>query len=358
MIVHQIFFVLVVFISFFTSFSLGSHEIRESNKISEVIHLIDQETWFLVDLDNTVFQTKQALGHVDWFQHEVEKLIAKGKSREDAFHSLYPLWKKAQTMTEVMPVEADFPRVIVELQNRGIVVMGLTHRQLFIIPQTLRQIDSLGLDFRRTAPSQETIHIEGIRPSCYTQGVLFVDDFNSKGERLISLLDQMRKKPQKIVFIDDKKKNVEDVAKAASNLGIEYIGVYYTAASDGEKIYSPEWADCQLQFFNTIMSNQQAKKLLANEKEIESTRPKYLYKIISWEQWQESLRQGNLPACSALLSEEQVTDSIQQFEKSTDYVIIKLSSNKFISMLEHEIIPLDAVTEVSITHIKEEHKVA
>lgn len=122
----------------FSATHLDGQEINESSTIANVLPLIDEETWVLVDLDNTVFQAKQALGHVNWLQHEVQKQIESGKSREDAFYSIYPLWKKTQMMTEVIPVESDFIEAIKQLQNENIVVMGLTHRQLFIVPETLR----------------------------------------------------------------------------------------------------------------------------------------------------------------------------------------------------------------------------
>lgn len=77
----------------FSTTHLDAQEIIESSTIANVLPLIDEETWVLVDLDNTVFQAKQALDHVNWLQHEVQKQIDSGKSREDAFYSIYPLYK-------------------------------------------------------------------------------------------------------------------------------------------------------------------------------------------------------------------------------------------------------------------------
>lgn len=102
----------------FNAAHLNGHEIIESPTIANILPLIDNETWVLVDLDNTIFQAKQALGHVNWLQHEVQKQIELGKSREDAFYFIFPLWKKTQMMTEVIPVESDFIEAIKQLQEK------------------------------------------------------------------------------------------------------------------------------------------------------------------------------------------------------------------------------------------------
>jgi uncharacterized protein (DUF952 family)/FMN phosphatase YigB (HAD superfamily) len=355
---------------------LAAQEIIESSTIADVLPLIDEDTWVLVDLDNTVFQAKQALGHVNWLQTEVQKQIDAGKSREEAFHFLYPLWKKTQIMTEVIPVESDFIEAIKLLQNRNIVVMGLTHRQLFIVPETLRQLDSIGVCFQQTAPSQNTFSVFAKYPALYTHGVLFVDDFNTKGDVFRDFLQYLGQKPKKVVFIDDKKKNVEELAKAALIEEIDYVGVHYTAVEQGPQIYSPELAVIQLRFFNTIMSNEQALQLLSQEHEnqeikmIQHSTPEYLYKIVSLKEWQKSLLHNEIALSSMdkefihLAKEEQVVHVVQKFWGNMDYIVLKLVSKKLVGRLVYEInhggstqyyhlydgnIPLDAVVDVTIS---------
>lgn len=370
---------IAAFIVFFsTSNYLDAQELIESKTIADVIPLIDENTWFLVDLDNTVFQAKQALGHVNWLQHEVQKLVTAGKSRQDAFHSLYPLWKKTQMMTEVIPVEISFLEAIKELQKRNIVVMGLTHRQLFIVPETFCQLDSIGVNFLPTAPSKRTFNISAKQPALYTHGILFVDDFNTKGEVFRSFLEQLGQKPKRVVFIDDKKKNVEELAKAALSDGIEYIGVYYTAVEQGPQIYSPELAEQQLRFLNSILSNEQAQYLLSqeiNNQEInmeKNPNPEYLYKIVSKEQWKDSLLR-NVVVLSPidvnfihLAKEDQVRHIVQKFWNNMDHIVLKLAAKGLIGKLIYETnpggsnqyyhlyegnIPLDAVVDVTIIDI-------
>jgi len=376
---HYFLALIAAFVCLSTFNFLESQEIIETSTIDDVLPLVDEETWFLVDLDNTLFQAKQALGHVNWLQHEVQKLIGAGKSREDAFHSVYPLWKKTQIMTEVTPVESNFVEAIKQLQNRNIIVMGLTHRQLFIVPETLRQLNSIGVSFEPSAPSQETFNISANQPALFTQGILFVDDFNTKGDIFRLLLQQLGKKPKKIVFIDDKKKNVEEFAQATLSEEIEYVGVYYTAVEQEPQIYSTELAEYQLRFLNAIMSNEQALQLLSQEtesQEIQSSDPEFLYKIVSKKQWQESLLRNEVVSSPLdsdfihLTTEEQVTNVIQKFWNNKDYIILKLTSNKLVGVLINETnpggtnkyyhlyngsIPLEAVKDVTIFNINNQN---
>lgn len=360
--------------AFTTLNHLDAQEIIESTTIEDVLPLIDEDTWFVLDLDNTVFQAKQALGHVNWLQHEVQVQMAAGKSQEEAFHTLYPLWKKTQMITEVIPVEGKFVEGIKQLQEKDIVVIGLTHRQPFIIPETIRQLDSLGISFLSTAPSNETINIAtGKLPAMYKQGILFVNDFNSKGEVFRSLLAHLNQKPKKIVFIDDKKKNVEEMAKAALIENIEYIDVHYTAVDQGPQVYDRELAKCQLKFLNKIMSNEEALLLLSSQQtedevKMNSTVPEYLYKIVSKEQWQESLVKNRVVVTALdedfihLAKEDQVAHVVNKFWNGKEPIILKLATKKLVGHLVFETnpggttqyyhlydgsIPLEAVSDVT-----------
>lgn len=238
----------------------------ESRNIVEVIPLIDQETWVLVDLDNCMFEAAQSLGHANWFYSELQKKIQEGMSKEDAIRETYPLWIEAQKLCKVKPLEESFVPTLVDLQKKGNVIMGITHRQPSVADSTLKQISSLGFDFLTTAPSKETFSIPSKTPTLYTQGVLFVGDYNRKIDILLLFLAQLKQQPKKIVFIDDKKKNVEELEVLTKN-GIEYIGVHYTAIEYVKPVYNQEIADFQSKFLKQIMSNEAAQMLMKHNLE-------------------------------------------------------------------------------------------
>lgn len=241
---------------------IGDAKIIETANIADVVQLIDGDTWFLVDLDNTMFEAKQALGHANWFYDEMQQRLQNGMSRDEAIRDTYPSWIKIQQVCPVKPLEEEFVPSLITLQNRGVVIMGLTHRQPSVAQSTLRQVDSLGFDFIKTAPSKESFTVSASHPTQYLQGILFVGDYNKKGDVFLPFLSIIKQTPKKIVFIDDKRKNVEELEHALTNYGIEYIGVYYTAIEHAKPVYTRELAEYQSKFLDKILSNEAATLLI------------------------------------------------------------------------------------------------
>lgn len=243
-------------------------KIIETAHFEEVASYIQDDCWFLVDLDNTLFEAQQALGHANWFYDEIQQRQEKGLTKEEAFNEFYPLWVKIQEICPVKSVEATTVPFLLDLQQRNIVIMGFTHRQPPVAAATIRQVYSLGLDFSKTAPQ---VHFDSVPASggmtCYQQGILFAGDYNRKGEVLLKFLTMSGNRPNKIVFIDDKYKNVEELEKVLEENHMDYLGVYYTAIEQQPAIYSREIANFQLKFINSILSNKDAQDLMNNQLE-------------------------------------------------------------------------------------------
>lgn len=127
------------------------------------------------------------MGHANWFYDELQKKTDKGLSREEAFKEFYPEWIKIQKICSVKPLEEEFISAIHAMQDKNIVVMGFTHRQ--VPKSTVAQVESLGLDFTLTAPSKETFSVPAKNPTLYTHGILFVGDFNKKGEVILPICE-------------------------------------------------------------------------------------------------------------------------------------------------------------------------
>lgn len=237
--------------------------IVQTSHIQDVLPLIDEESWFLVDLDNCMFEAAQALGHANWFYDELQKKLEKGMSREEAIAEAYPDWIKTQKVCKVRPLENQFVPTLQALQRKGIPIMAVTHRQPSVANSTIKQINSLDFDFLVTAPSQDSFSVDAKSSTLYLKGVLFVSDYNKKIDIFEKFLNVINKHPKKIVFIDDKRKNVEELESLAK-YGIEYIGVHYTAIEDVKPIYNRQIAEFQYKFLDQIMSNEAAVMLMEN----------------------------------------------------------------------------------------------
>lgn len=248
--------------TFFTSLNLEA-KVIETQHIKDVIPLIDEDTWFLVDLDNCLFEGVQALGHANWFYDLVQEKIQKGMSRENAIKEVYPNWINSQKVCRVKPLELDFVPSLLKLQDQGIVIMGLTHRQPIIADSTIKQVDSLGFNFMTSAPSKDSFGVRSSTPTLYTNGILFVGDYNRKIDVFWTFMEIIEQKPKKIVFIDDKRKNVEELESLIQK-GIDYIGVHYTAIEHAKPVYDKKIAEFQFKFLDQIMSNEEALLLMEN----------------------------------------------------------------------------------------------
>lgn len=255
--------ILFVLIAVFLPF-INEAKIIETATIEDIIPLIDEDTWVVVDLDNTIFEGRQALGHTEWFYDKAYALMRAGMTLEEATKECYPEWIEIQKVCPVKSVEAAFIPALTLHQQRGVVMMGLTHRQPSLADSTIRQLGSLNWSFLPTAPVKNTFVVPSATPTIYTGGVLFTGEYNKKGEIFIRFLSIICQKPEKIIFIDDKKSHVEDVEKAVIEQGIQYVGVHYRAIEYVEKVYYPEIAEFQRKFLNTIMSNEAARLLIEN----------------------------------------------------------------------------------------------
>lgn len=244
---------------------IGEAKIIETITIENIIPLIDENTWLLVDLDNTMFEGKQALGHTEWFYDKAHEKMRNGMTLEEATRECYPEWIEVQKVCPVKPVEAAFIPELIHLRQRNIIMMGLTHRQPSLAESTIRQLASLEWSFLDSAPLKQTFVVPSETPTIYTQGILFTGEYNKKGETFVRFLSLINQKPKKIVFIDDKRSHVEEVERALMQQNIEYIGIHYTAIEHVEKVYFPEIAEFQKKFLNKIMSNDAALLLMQYE---------------------------------------------------------------------------------------------
>jgi hypothetical protein len=86
-----------------------------------------------------MFQSAQALGLANWFYDLIQQRMQAGMTPEEAIRDAYPHWIKTQKICGVKPLESDFIPLMLMLQNKGIVMMGLTHRQPSVADSTIKQ---------------------------------------------------------------------------------------------------------------------------------------------------------------------------------------------------------------------------
>ena len=138
--------------------------------------------------------------------------------------------------------------------------MGLTTRDHSFSLAAIKQLDSLKIDLSRTAPKKETLYFEnGV---LYKKGILFAKGIE-KGRVLEQFLKRINFNPKSVVFIDDKLKHLDEVEKFCEKSKIKFLGLRYGYLDEKVKNFQMFIADMQHKNLKNILSDEDAKKLIA-----------------------------------------------------------------------------------------------
>lgn len=262
----------LVLVGLFCFLTLNA-EIVEIQEISKILPAIENpNTLVLIDMDDTLTDSTLMLGTGLWRK----SLRENGSRHVETLKKLNLLERKEElhdrmthfvaTRIPVKPVEEAFPTVVAEMQAQSVPVYVFTARgkkkwystEISNIDSlTDAQLEQAGYAFQNTVPPAEWSELD---PAFYGNGVLYTSPIK-KGIFLKNLIEKTGYRPAKIVFIDDKKDQVESVEKAAAELGIPYVGFWYTRADRehtdfDEEITMVQWT--ALESSGMIMSDQQA----------------------------------------------------------------------------------------------------
>jgi hypothetical protein len=211
-------------------------EIIEINTIDQVYKYLDQddynpETLVILDIDNTLLMPPTDLGSDQWFYAMYQRYLAKGYNKQDAVYAVLPVYKQVILETDFVPVEKETVSLVKKLQNKNVTVIGLTARSLDLCYRTIEQLDKVGIRFDVSNPHECPIKYGTDKPALYVDGIIFCGNYN-KGEVLVSWLKQIDYQPSKVIFVDDKLKNVKSVERALHKRDFPFYGLRYANLDD------------------------------------------------------------------------------------------------------------------------------
>ncbi len=226
------------FLILFIAFSLNA-EIIQTNSLEEVLPHIDETTWVLFDIDNTLIESAVHAGRTEWFDYEVKQLmLAEGIDRHTADRLLFPKWEAFMEICPIQTPEAKTADLVKVIQQKCEASLALTARHPPLAKLTLRQLEQLKIDFSHHAPQR--VFLETFHPTHLENGVLFASMMNPKGTLFCQFIEKSDKKPGKIIFIDDAKHHLEQMETQLQKLEIAFIGFHYTKSI--ERPFDPEIA--------------------------------------------------------------------------------------------------------------------
>lgn len=219
--------------------------IVESDHLAAILEYIDPVgTLVIFDIDNTLAHPTQELSSDEWFSYLVDKKVAEGFDYLTSVDYILPKAFYAQFSIPLEPTEPHIPELIAYLIDENVAVMALTSRSIFIAERTVEQLDNINITFFIPNISPDDLVLSMKDPSFYKQGILFGGN-NDKGQVLNYFFKTMKYYPKKIIFIDDKMKNLLSVEKAVSACGIPFVGIRYSGSDARVKNFNPAKSEAQ-----------------------------------------------------------------------------------------------------------------
>ncbi|MBS0622295.1 MAG: DUF2608 domain-containing protein [Verrucomicrobia bacterium] len=240
-----------------------SANIVVTSDFMEVLSWVKEDTLVVLDIENTLIRPSHYLGSTSWGWAYVDHLKGQGYTKEQAQEETRALMKEIVQQSDYVPVQPQIPGVVNQLQTLGLEVMGLSNRPPSWGFATTDGLASVGIDLLKTAPVQGTFVMPHREDLQFIEGTLYISDMGDKGEGLIDFLEIVARRPARVLFVDDRLRNVERVHAALVRAGIECVAIHYNGAVEWKRKYDSAIAAIQLKHFGKILSNQEAEKLLA-----------------------------------------------------------------------------------------------
>lgn len=226
------------------------HDITQISEISQ--YLTHKNCLVIFDIDNTLLFPKTDLGSDQWFSHMVEAQTKLGVDINTAIKTVLPLYFHVHFNIDLVPTEPELDTKLAQIHTRCHHAICLTARSLPMVPATMKELTKNNLEF----PANPYAHMfpqpehsfDLSHPHMYKNNVLFCG-LNDKGAVLLAYLDHINYKPDLIIFVDDKAKNITSVELAVKQRKIEFVGLRYAGCDQKVQDFDHEVTQQELQEF-------------------------------------------------------------------------------------------------------------
>lgn len=233
----------------------------EIQKIDQIQSYADEETLFLFDIDNTIFEPVQTLGSDQWFSYQIDEYVDRGYPAQEALEAALGDWMAIQNITKVKLVEPSVSKLIGMFQEKKLPIMGLTMRGLGLATRTIEQLQSLGIDLSVSAPSEKECFFQNRGGVLFRDGILFTAGTHN-GSAFFKYLDKTGATFKKIVFVTNKAQQLRQVEKACKRRKIPFVGLRYTYLDQKVQNLRKDLVQVQWESFGNLMSDEEARKIL------------------------------------------------------------------------------------------------
>jgi hypothetical protein len=243
--------------------------IIESNSFAPRFDYLTEDTLVIFDIDGVVMEPIQMLGNDQWAYYEANKFINCG-----GLPAFFSVWEEVQKRVAVKRVDEHFSEILAELKKRGNKTIGFTARGTSLHERTKVQLASIGIDLSQNCGTATCGNIATV--SCcengfvgegflFEHGIIFVDIGKDKGVCLKRFFEMTGKRPSKIIFFDDRMKNVKSLETFCKAEGIDFVGIRYGGADGAIEQFEPMVSDVQLfclRNFDEVISDDRARSMI------------------------------------------------------------------------------------------------
>ncbi|MBS0627863.1 MAG: DUF2608 domain-containing protein [Verrucomicrobia bacterium] len=247
--------------------SLGA-EIVEIAYFEEILNHITDDSIILCDIDDTILIPEQMVGSDEWFCALYQKHKEEGLTSEVAFKISLAKWEMVRHVTSMSLVQPTTAFVIQDIQDRGVLVMGLTTQSLTLMERTPGHLEEEGVSFEKTTPFEDHIYFTQVKKGktsgvIHYKGILFTSGTH-KGESFFTLCEKGGYTPKRIIFINDKETHLKEIEESAEKRGIEFVGLRYGYSDAIKANFKMEVAEAQFEGIphRNILSNEEALKMI------------------------------------------------------------------------------------------------
>ena len=206
-------------------------EVRASHDLADIAPALAESTkrtLLVLDIDDTLLTSDGFFGSDKWYEWQ-KTLPAGDPGKVPCLFDVISLNYETGGQRATQP---DGPALVNAVQvdkllltSRNPLYRGGTLRTLrdagYALPAPLAgQADGSSWDFRK-APDAAPVRIT------YDQGV-FMTTGQDKGLALLALLQRLHTRYDRVVLVDDGKKNIDNMRAALRDAGIDYLGLHYT----------------------------------------------------------------------------------------------------------------------------------
>lgn len=234
---------LLIGLFFLGSFCSGYAEVRTASSLEPIQQEIAdsrKETLVLLDVGGTLLAYPDAVLHPDheawkytWFQTHCPTIT---KEEKIAFDRIV-----LGTLDKWKLLDAEWPEVIVHAQDQGVKIVAFTKVAMdpSVRGSRAQILCALGIPFKNDLPELSKGHSYE-----YSQGVIETE-YQLKGPVLKEILSNLSKRPEKIIFVDDRMKQIKSVDDACRELEIPCAAFHYVPNTNAPQL-DEKIADYQL----------------------------------------------------------------------------------------------------------------